>query len=579
VLLMAAFVSVVTGLGLVLSRAQAVHITEPVGALRQAAEALANGDRSVRVDIQSGDELSLLGTSFNRMVDELDGSYRELERMNRTLEQKVEARTAELALKNRDMRLVLDNVDQGFISLSPNGVMARERSAIVAEWFGASDRVQPFWEYVEGLSSAFAATFSTAWSQIGEGFLPVDVCLGQLPTQLTHGQRTWSLRYLPVYGEKGEDDLESVLMAITDVTDRLAREREEAEHGELMEGFKRVMLDRSGFSNFLQEASAMVDQIGSPSAFADDRLAVGRTLHTLKGNAGMMGLTVVAGLCHQLETQIAENGSMKPHTLSELRARWNAITEHIATLLGQRGQRVIEVPEAEYAALVARCSKTDRQSELLKQLLSWQREPASKPLSRLADQARSLARRLGRGEIDVHVSGEDVRLDMDYWTPFFSELVHVVRNAVDHGLEPEHERSSLGKPARGSLVLNVHAEKDQLTFEVSDDGRGVDWLSIAERAKERGFPHSTQAELLEALCTDGITTRLRATLISGRGVGMASFRQRLNSLGGRLEVRSAKGRGTSWLMHFRWPVKAQPEPIGSTAPTSLRAIEAGPLQR
>jgi nitrate/nitrite-specific signal transduction histidine kinase len=121
---MVGLVSLVTGLGLVLGRAQAVHITEPVGALTKAAEALAGGNRSARVDIASGDELSVLGASFNRMVDELNSSYRELEQMNRTLEQKVEARTAELATKNRDMRLVLDNVDQGFINLSPKGVMA-----------------------------------------------------------------------------------------------------------------------------------------------------------------------------------------------------------------------------------------------------------------------------------------------------------------------------------------------------------------------------------------------------------------------------------------------------------------------
>jgi nitrogen fixation/metabolism regulation signal transduction histidine kinase len=159
VLLIVGLVGGVTALGLVLSRAQAVHITQPVSALTQAAESLAAGDRSVHVDINSGDELAVLGSSFNRMVEELNGSYGQLEQMNRTLEQKVEARTAELALKNRDMRLVLDNVDQGFINLSPQGVMATERSAIVSQWFGASDRSQPFWDYISHFSRPFAVAF------------------------------------------------------------------------------------------------------------------------------------------------------------------------------------------------------------------------------------------------------------------------------------------------------------------------------------------------------------------------------------------------------------------------------------
>lgn len=558
VLLVIGLVSLVTGLGLVLSRAQAVHITQPVGALTKAAEALAGGDRSVRVDINSGDELALLGTSFNRMVDELDGSYRALEQMNRTLEQKVEERTAELALKNRDMRLVLDNVDQGFINLSPQGVMATERSAIVSQWFGASDKAQPFWDYISHFSRSFAVVFRLAWSQIEDGFMPLDVCISQMPEQLTQGTRTWSFRYLPFYRE---GELEGLLMVVADVTDRLAREREEAEHGELMQGFKKLMLDRSGFTNFLQDASSMVAQIVSPSATAD-LSSLKRTLHTLKGNAGVMGLTVVAQLCHTLETQLAEEATMTQRTLAELRSRWTAITMHVATFVGPNGERMIEIPEAEFAALISRLSSSDRQSEVLRQLLSWQMEPAQKSLLRLGEQGRALARRLGKGDIELDVGGQDVRLDPQQWAPFFAELVHVVRNAVDHGLEPSNERLALGKPANGSLILKARIEGEQLSFEVTDDGRGIDWVSVANKAEAMGLPHATQADLLEALCTEGLSTCDSATDVSGRGVGMSSFRERVRALQGRLEVRSAKDVGTSWFVRFRWPAL----PVQSGAP-------------
>ncbi len=551
VLLVAGLVSLVTGLGLVLSRAQAVHITEPVGALTKAAEALAGGDRSVRVDINSGDELAVLGSSFNRMVDELNSSYRELEQMNRTLEQKVEARTAELALKNRDMRLVLDNVDQGFINLSPQGAMAGERSAIVNEWFGSSERAQPFWEYIAHFSRSFAVAFRLAWSQIDDGFMPLEVCLAQMPEQLTQGTRTWSFRYLPFYRE---GELEGLLMVVADVTDRLAREREEAEHGELMQGFKKLMLDRSGFTNFLQEATGMVNQIVSPSATAD-MSALKRTLHTLKGNAGVMGLTVVAQLCHALETQLAEEATMTQRTLAELRARWAAISAHVATFVGATGQRMIEVPEIEYTALVSRLSSSDRQSDVLRQLLSWQLEPAQKALLRLGEQGKSLARRLGKGDIELDVGGQDVRLDPQQWAPFFAELVHVVRNAVDHGLEPTNERLALGKPAHGSLSLKARVDGELLLFEITDDGRGIDWGGVADKARTLGLPHATQAELLEALCTEGLTTRGSASEFSGRGIGMSSFRERVRALSGKLEVRSAKGIGTSWFVRFNWPIK------------------------
>lgn len=556
VLLVVGLVGSVTGIGLWLSRAQAVHITEPIGALTRAAESLAAGDRSVRVDINSGDELSVLGASFNHMVDELNGSYQELERMNRTLEQQVEARTAELALKNRDMRLVLDNVDQGFVNLSPKGVMSGEHSAIVSRWFGPLRGAQPFGDYIAGFSPQFSVAFRLAWSQIDDGFMPLEVCLSQLPEQLTQNSRTWSFRYLPFFNE---GELEGVLMVIADVTDRLAHEREEAEQGELMQGFKKLMLDRSGFTSFLQDATQMVEQVLSPQALSD-LPALKRTLHTLKGNAGVMGLTVVAQLCHALETQLAEEAVLTERTLTELRSRWTAITTHVSAFIGPSGQRMIEVPETEYAALVSRLSTTDRGSDVLRQLLNWQLEPAHKALLRLGEQGQALARRLGKGDVELDVTAPNVRLDPQQWTPFFGDLVHVVRNAVDHGLECASERVELGKPARGSLTLSAKIEGDQLVFEITDDGRGIDWAAIAQKAQELGLPHTTPAELLDALCADGITTRTDVSELSGRGVGMAALRARVRSLHGRLEVRSVKGVGTTWFVRFKWP-PTQPAPL------------------
>ncbi|HYP86890.1 MAG TPA: ATP-binding protein, partial [Polyangiaceae bacterium] len=218
-------------------------------------------------------------------------------------------------------------------------------------------------------------------------------------------------------------------------------------------------------------------------------------------------------------------------------------------------QRMIEIPELEYTALVSRLSTTDRSSEVLRQLLTWQLEPAQKGLLRLAEQAKSLARRLGKGELDLDVGGQNVRLDPQQWAPFFGELVHVVRNAVDHGLEPTSERVELGKPSRGSLALKAKVEGDTLVFEVTDDGRGIDWTGIAEQAKAQGLPHATQTDLLDALCADGLTTRGDANEVSGRGMGMAALRARVRSMNGRLEVRSAKSVGTSWFMRFPWPTK------------------------
>src|SRR6478609_741530 len=163
--LIGATVGLATLLGILLSRVQAVRITKPVQALTQAAIDLAGGKRKVRVSIDSGDELQVLGYSFNRMVEELSHSYRELEEMNRTLEHKVEERTLALAGRNRDMRLVLDNVDQGFMTLSMKGVMAGERSAVIDRWFGTPPAGRTYWQYLALTAPDFALGFEIGWDQ------------------------------------------------------------------------------------------------------------------------------------------------------------------------------------------------------------------------------------------------------------------------------------------------------------------------------------------------------------------------------------------------------------------------------
>lgn len=550
--LIGAIVGCSTLLGLLLSRIQAVRITRPVSELTKAARELASGDRTVRVEIRSEDELEVLGGSFNKMVEDLDASYSQLEEMNRTLEQKVEARTAELATKNRDMRLVLDNVDQGFITLSSSGVMALERSKVVDDWFGETHKPTRFWEFLAPHARAFALDFQMAWDQVSDGFLPVEVTIDQLPRQLTLAEKTFSLRYLPFL--TGEN-FEGVLVVIADITQRLLKEREEAEQSELMQGFKRLMLDRSGFSSFLRDASDMIAQICGNDPAEPQQLK--RILHTLKGNSAVMGLVVVARLCHTLEDQIAETGEMSPETVRELESRWQAIGEHISSFAGVDTQRVIEVPQVEYAALVSKLS-AETHGDLLNQLLAWQLEPISKPFERLAEQAKNLATRLGKAEITTVIESSGARIDPDTWTPFFATLVHLVRNAIDHGIESPDERTAAGKPPGGTLLFKAISGPSSFVIEVGDDGRGINWDAVSARAKELGIPASTPKQRLDALMRDGVSTKTQVTDVSGRGVGMGALLQRIQDMDGSIDVRTARGKGTTWIIQFPWNVNAIP---------------------
>jgi two-component system chemotaxis sensor kinase CheA len=545
--LIGAAVGFATLLGVLLGRIQAVRITRPVQALTRAASELAAGDRSVRVTIDSGDELQMLGASFNRMVLELSSSYEQLQALNRTLEQKVELRTLELAARNRDMRVVLDNVDQGFITLSPDGVMASERSAVVERWFGECGVRETFWQYLARTAPSFAAFFEQAWEQLASGVLPDEVALAQLPSRLTAMESTFDLRYLPFMRE---ERLEGVLVVVADITSELLRQREEAEFTELTQALRCMMLDRRGFTAFLAEASDTVELV-SKRAETTEPVVLKNALHTLKGNAGQMGLTLVAAFCHDLEEELANGGRLAAESVARLSKRWQDVNARVVQFFGTGERNTIEISDRDYAELIALLSRS-ADTQALQQVLCWQLEPASRSLRRLADQALSLAKRLGKGDLEVDVEATLVRLDPEVFAAFFSDLGHIARNAVDHGIESVEERRAAGKPAKGRLVFSAKLHGRSLIFELTDDGAGIDWEALRKKGGELGLPAGSPAELLAVLCRPGVTTRSEVTQISGRGVGMSAVKQRVEAMHGTLEVESLRGIGTKWRITLPW---------------------------
>ena len=132
----------------------------------------------------------------------------------------------------------------------------------------------------------------------------------------------------------------------------------------------------------------------------------------------------------------------------------------------------------------------------------------------------------------------------------WSVFSHFVRNALDHGIEPSDEREVAGKPRAGRLEITLTASLAGVELRIADDGRGIHWESLRERALELGLPHETQADLEEALYADRVTTRTSATEISGRGLGMGAVLDVVRGCGGTITAESQPGVGTTFSCRF-----------------------------
>ncbi|MDI6874877.1 MAG: chemotaxis protein CheA [Actinomycetota bacterium] len=166
---------------------------------------------------------------------------------------------------------------------------------------------------------------------------------------------------------------------------------------------------------------------------------------------------------------------------------------------------------------------------------------------KMARAARDLSVRSGV-PVEFTYSGEDTEIDRNVVEEIANPLVHMIRNAIDHGIEPPQERRSRGKPEAGRLHLRGYHQGGNVVIELEDDGRGIDTEKVLARAISLGLVREgeelTREEILQFIFSEGFSTADKVTDISGRGVGMDVVRRTVENLRGRVEVHSEPGRGT-----------------------------------
>ncbi len=176
-------------------------------------------------------------------------------------------------------------------------------------------------------------------------------------------------------------------------------------------------------------------------------------------------------------------------------------------------------------------------------------QPVGKVFSRLPKVARDVARSLKK-EVDLELIGAETELDRNLADP----LVHLVRNAIDHGVEMPDLREAQGKPRMGHVRLSAQQEGDYVSIEVQDDGAGIDPEKLRAKAREKGLIDPEAAarlsseECLHLVFLPGFSTKQQVTDISGRGVGMDVVQSRIRELSGQIQIQSELGRGSRFLI-------------------------------
>jgi two-component system, chemotaxis family, sensor kinase CheA len=188
-------------------------------------------------------------------------------------------------------------------------------------------------------------------------------------------------------------------------------------------------------------------------------------------------------------------------------------------------------------------------SELQKSVIDIRMVPVGQVYAKLTRAVRKIARELGK-EIELILRGEETELDKMMIEELTDPLMHIIRNAIDHGIEPADERLSAGKPPVGRIVLDAYQKGNSVVIDVSDDGRGISAEKVRQVAVRRGLVSSNElvddGRAVELLFTAGFSTAAAVSEISGRGVGLDVVRRNIQELKGSIDVLANDGGGTTF---------------------------------
>jgi two-component system chemotaxis sensor kinase CheA len=249
--------------------------------------------------------------------------------------------------------------------------------------------------------------------------------------------------------------------------------------------------------------------------------------------------------------QPVRDGQVRPqqHVRIEL-DRLDSLMNLIGELVITRGRLTQLSTAHDDPALVEAVTQASRLiGDLRDEIMTSRMVPVWQVFDRFPRMVRDSARVLGK-QIDFVIEGKNIELDRSMLDEIGEPVLHLLRNAIDHGLEAPATRAAVGKQAAGRLVLSAMRDRSAVVIRVSDDGRGIDREKVLARAQADGLVDAsrsdlTDEELARLIARPGFTTAEEVTGLSGRGVGIDVVMNRVRSLGGSVDIRSQPGQGTT----------------------------------
>lgn len=465
-----------------------------------------------------------------------------LERHSMRLENQISQRTSEL-------RAILDNVTFGFLLINQDFRIMTGFTRSCYKLLGTRKIAGHTIDSVLRLSERQSGSYIAGLMQLLEDMLPEDVLADQVPKRFEIDQRVLWIEPRIVRDNEGRPI--RLLMSINDISELESAQREARANTTLIE----VLRSKEAFVRFLGDTK---NSLNFALEEIKDQSTVRRILHTVKGNASSFGLDHIAQRAHEIE----EDEYISEQKLRAILALFSSFLETNKAVLELDFESLdnskFEVCQESIEELRG-ISRTSNDRALRAWAAKITLKPASCILGPVDSFIYKLASRLDK-VVTFETHGLDTRIDQEIMGPVLRTVTHLLRNAIDHGLEDATQRGE--KDPMGRVSLSVSETPLYWQLEVSDDGAGVDIQAVVERAITLGKISRDEVENLSKqektmlLFLDGVSSRDRITEISGRGVGTSAVLIEARRAGGHVEVHTTVGQGSRFVIQI-----PKPEPL------------------
>lgn len=546
-------------------------IVNPLKSFTESAKKIASGNLNEIISINNKDEIGELAKSFEIMRQEIKNH---IEKLDKKVLERTQAITD-----------LLDNAGQGFLSFGKSLIVFKEYSKQCIDIF---ERKIEDLNILEVLFPKEWKIYKTNPSNLSsESYLIIanevfntvfndgnEILFKVLPEELEYNSKILNIKYALLNKDMPE---KKIMLIVTDIT----AEKKLAEQAkfEIMRNklIVKVALDKKTFIEFIRDLNGTLKYlqqlVNNENMNMEFIKEIFRIVHTIKGNASFFNLGTVVDKSHTMEdylSEITETGNISEERIEKIKTMLDeiiiALNENldlISNFLSKdeifKDDKIFEVTESQLNNVInfiinKNISETEKKI-IVTHIKELKKFSIKFILKRFALNAEQMARNMHKKIEPIEINNIDLQVDYYYLKPAVDTFVHLIRNAVDHGIEFPNERKKNNKAAAGKIRIFLDEKlinnKTFFIFKISDDGKGIDIQKLKDVLikkniiSEQEIKKFTDKEILNFIFDDGISTKDNVSNISGRGVGLSAVKNGIQKLNGKIEVESELNKGTT----------------------------------